>query len=114
MAYGDRSKLTRKIHAHYKAPLSKPAYRKATFALAKEILDAGRWWDCLWEDLEVLNDKPFLVIWGLKDRLIPPRMLQRWISKLPDAKVITFKNAGHFIQEEEPEKTVEEIRKFLI
>jgi pimeloyl-ACP methyl ester carboxylesterase len=112
-AYGDKSKLTREIHRHYKEPLSKPKFRNGTYAFAKEVLNAGAWWDSLWADIDKIKDKPFLFFWGLKDKFILPKELDKWTEKLPNAKVIRFENAGHFAQEEEPEKMVSEIQTFL-
>lgn len=112
-AYGDRSKLTKEIHNHYKAPLSKPVYRNGTYAFAKELLNAGAWWDSLWGDIDKIKDKPFLIFWGLKDKFILPKELDKWINKLPGAKIIRFENAGHFVHEEEPEKVGTEIGRFL-
>ena len=112
-SYGDKSKLTKEIHRHYREPLSKPAYRTGTYAFAKEILDAGAWWDSLWAGIDKIKGKPFLIFWGLKDKFILPKSLDKWIEKLPDGKVIRFENAGHFVQEEEPQKMVSEMLIFF-
>jgi pimeloyl-ACP methyl ester carboxylesterase len=112
-AYGDKSKLTKEIHRHYKEPLSKPEYRNGTYAFAKELLDAGTWWNSLWADIDKIKDKPFLIFWGLKDTFILPNALDKWMGKLPHAKVIRFKNAGHFVQEEEPQEIVSEMLLFF-
>lgn len=112
-AYGNKSKLTRKIHFHYKKPLSTPAERNGTYGFAKDLMDAGPWWDKLWMDLDRVKDKKFLIFWGLKDSFVPARELDKWVSRIPDARVITFEQAGHFVQEEEPEHMARELREFL-
>lgn len=112
-AYGDRSKLTKEIHRHYKEPLSKPEYRSGTYEFARELLNSGEWWDGLWNRMDRIQNKPFLVFWGMKDKFVPPKELDKWLSKLTNAQVIKFENAGHFLQEEEPELVSAELRKFF-
>jgi pimeloyl-ACP methyl ester carboxylesterase len=112
-AYGNRSKLTKEIHRHYKEPLSEPAYRNGAYAFAKEMLDASGWWDGLWANIYKIKDKPFLIFWGMKDRFILPKELDRWANALTDVRVIRFAQAGHFVQEEEPGKMIRELKEFF-
>jgi len=111
-AFGDKSKLTKEMRFHYKKPLTH-GNRSGTYAFAKELLNAGPWWDSLWEQMDKIDDKPFLICWGLKDRLILPKELDRWMEKIPGAKIIRFEKAGHFLQEEEPEKLAKAIEDFF-
>jgi len=111
-AFGDKRKLTKEIHRHYKEAL--PAgERIAAYAFSRELLQASDWWESLWSKLTVINNKPMLIFWGMKDKFVPPYELENWKRKLPSAKVIPFEDAGHFVQEEKPEEMVREIRKFL-
>jgi len=112
-AYGNKSKLTKEIHRHFKAPLSKSSYRNATYTFAKELMNAGSWWDNHWNQLDTLKDKSFLIFWGMKDKFILPKELDKWLTKLPHAKVIRYENAGHFVQEEEPESMIRELNTFF-
>lgn len=111
-AYGNKKMLTKEIHAHYKNALKK-GERHAAYAFAKELMSASDWWQELWERMNILSGKPFLLFWGMKDKFVPPNELEKWRSKLPHAKVITFPDAGHFVQEEKPREMITEIRKFL-
>lgn len=112
-AYGNRSLLTKHIHNHYKQPLPTAGDRTATYAFALQLLDAGEWWDSLWAQMDKIKTKPFLFFWGMKDSFILQKELARWLNVLPSAKVIRLTQAGHFVQEEEPEKMVEALRAFL-
>jgi pimeloyl-ACP methyl ester carboxylesterase len=102
-AYGNKKLLTPAIHSHYKNALPKGG-RIAAYTFAKELLDASDWWQSLWDRADVLNDKKILFFWGMKDKFIPPKELEKWKSKFPQAKVIVFEDAGHFVQEEKPEE----------
>jgi len=112
-AFGDKTRLTKNIHEHYKKPLPTAHERIATYEFARQLLDASDWWDSLWAQMDKVKTKPFLFFWGMKDTFILPKELARWQNALPSSKVIKLENAGHFAQEEEPEKMVEELRKFL-
>ena len=111
-AYGNKKHLTKQIHAHYKRPLSK-GYRHATFAFAKQLMDASPWWESNWEKLDVLRDKPFSFFWGMKDKFVPPTEMTRWQKKLPEAFFKTFEDAGHFVHEEKASEISEAIGLFM-
>lgn len=99
-AYGDRSKLTKALHAHYKMVLPDAAARTATFACVQEIAGAGPFWNEQWRMIHRLRDIPTLLCWGMKDRFFPADLLERWKEALPNAQVKEFAGIGHFVHEE--------------
>lgn len=111
-AYGDKKKLTKEVHAHYKNALKKGS-RTAAYAFSKELMNASDWWQQLWERMPILNGKSFLLFWGMKDSFVPPAALEKWRSKLPHAHVITFSDSGHFVQEEKAEEMTKSIKVFM-
>jgi pimeloyl-ACP methyl ester carboxylesterase len=56
---------------------------------------------------------PTLILWGSKDRLIPPENGDRFHKEIIGSKLVKFNELGHVPQEEEPLKTVSELIEFL-
>lgn len=106
-AFGDKKKLTPEAHRHYKMALPNAAARRAAYAFSGQLLDATDFWANQWRQAGKLAGKPCLIFWGMRDKFVPPYELEKWENALPDAQVIRFENAGHFVQEEEPERMVE-------
>jgi pimeloyl-ACP methyl ester carboxylesterase len=63
--------------------------------------------------VELLTGRPALVIWGMRDTAFPPRMLARWRSALPAARILDIAEAGPWPHEESPEPAIAELRRFL-
>jgi pimeloyl-ACP methyl ester carboxylesterase len=112
-AFGDRKKLTKEVHRHYKQALPDPSSRRGAYTFAKELMNASDWWQGNWEQLDKLSANKFLIFWGMKDKFVALSALDNWKKKIPTAKFITYDDAGHFVQEEKAEEMVLEIRKFL-
>jgi len=66
-------------------------------------------------DLSLLKKikAPTLVIWGGKDRVQPVEVAERFQRDIAGAKLVVFDKLGHMPQEEDPERTVAEVRRFL-
>ncbi|MBP6900854.1 MAG: alpha/beta fold hydrolase [Burkholderiaceae bacterium] len=56
---------------------------------------------------------PTLVLWGGRDRLLPPALAQRFAADIPGARVQVFDDLGHIPQEEDPARTVAAVLAFL-
>lgn len=56
---------------------------------------------------------PTLVLWGGRDRIIPPAHAQRFAADIPGARVQVFEDLGHVPQEEDAERTVAAVVAFL-
>jgi pimeloyl-ACP methyl ester carboxylesterase len=112
-SYGDRKKLTREIHSHYRKALPDPASRIGTYAFARELLDAGNWWESIREKLGVLQDIPKTFVWGMADKFVPPYELEKWRKLFPNDRVVTLDGVGHFVHEEQPEALTREIRALI-
>ncbi|MCV2369186.1 alpha/beta fold hydrolase [Roseateles oligotrophus] len=57
--------------------------------------------------------QPTLILWGAKDRLIPPSNGAAFARDIPASQLITFPGLGHVPQEEDPIATVATVQSFL-
>jgi pimeloyl-ACP methyl ester carboxylesterase len=55
---------------------------------------------------------PVLVIWGERDRMVPPSGAQRLLDELPDARLEVIEDCGHCPQIECPEAVAELLERF--
>jgi len=57
---------------------------------------------------------PVLIQWGELDSWLPVQLTDKWASDLPSATIITYPALGHIPYVEEPYKTAQDARKFLM
>lgn len=57
---------------------------------------------------------PTLILWGGKDRLIPVENGHRFAADIVGSQLVVFDDLGHVPQEEDPQRTVQALRKFLL
>ncbi len=112
-AWGDKRKLTREIHRHYLQALPTPADRQGTWVFLQELIGSSSWYGGLWAQRERIRDIPVQILWGMKDIAFREKELHKWENLFPQAQVMRFPEAGHFVQEEEGERLVPVVRGFL-
>jgi len=56
---------------------------------------------------------PTLILWGGRDRLIPPGYGERFHDVIPGSRLVLFPELGHVPHEEDPVATVAAVRSFL-
>lgn len=113
VAWGDKSKLTPEIQRHYIQALPDSASRQGTWVFLQELIGSSDWYDSLWRLRERIQDKPVLILWGMKDIAFKEKELARWESFFSNPQVIRYPDSGHFLQEEEGENLVPVIQRFL-
>ena len=111
-AFHDKSKLTKEVHRHYTDVFPNADSRSAPYAFARHLLASSEWYDQLWKKRAILKNKEVMFLWGQKDPLLPYAFLLRWKKTLPAAEIHELQ-AGHFVQEEQPEEAANFIRQFL-
>jgi haloalkane dehalogenase len=108
--FGDKKKLTKETHRHYYMHLANPKERKGNWTFPKQIVGSSEWLGTLWDRIGVLKDKKVLIAWGMKDIAFRKKELDRWIGVFPEARVVRYPDAGHFVAEERPDDLSTEIR----
>jgi pimeloyl-ACP methyl ester carboxylesterase len=58
-------------------------------------------------------DCPVLLLWGEGDAMIPIRNAEDYLGLIPQAKLQAMQNMGHLPQEEDPERSLSYVMKFL-
>jgi haloalkane dehalogenase len=56
---------------------------------------------------------PTLVLWGADDRFAPLSGARRFEREIPGSHLVAIEGAGHFVFDQEPERTVREVVDFL-
>ena len=56
---------------------------------------------------------PTLILWGGKDRLIPPELGERFAREIHGSRLVVFDALGHVPHEEDPERTVAAVLPFI-
>jgi pimeloyl-ACP methyl ester carboxylesterase len=57
--------------------------------------------------------QPTLILWGGRDRLIPPAIGREFQRLIPGSRLVEFPELGHVPQEEDPARTVAPVIEFL-
>jgi haloalkane dehalogenase len=111
--FGDKRKLTKEIHKHFFMPFENPANRKGNWTFPRQIIESSDWLESLWNQIDVLTSKKVLIAWGMKDIGFRKKELNKWIGTFPNAKVVCYSDAGHFVSEEKSTELVGEIRQMF-
>lgn len=107
------NKLSKHLLSQYTKPFQNPSERFGTLSFARSLLLDQHLFEQLWEQKDRISNKPTLLIWGMKDRMIGPAYLHRFQAGFPNSQTLELESCGHFPQEEESEKVVLAIRKWL-
>ena len=104
--YGDPAKVTADLVDRY-YELTLRAGNRQALAYRMDQLHSGD--EAALKGLKV----PTLVMWGAKDRLIPPDTAQRFLADIAGAQMVIFDDLGHVPHEEDGPKTVEAFKLFM-
>jgi pimeloyl-ACP methyl ester carboxylesterase len=104
--YGDPSLVTPALVERYTAMTLREGNRRAL---------AQRMDQRLWGHEAAIRSLklPTLVLWGGRDRLIPPDSARRFAQDIPGAQLVMFDALGHVPHEEDPVRTVAAVKNFL-
>jgi pimeloyl-ACP methyl ester carboxylesterase len=112
-AIADRSRFPPHVQEQYLRPFAARADRVATHAYARALLGASAWFDGLWRRREKIRDIPALLIWGMRDQAFRVQDLDRLQTVFSRKRTACFHDAGHFPQEDRPERAISLVHEFL-
>lgn len=107
-SFGDK-KISKKLVKQYTKPFSNKDERLGALSFAHSLLNDQNWFQSIWDRKEVLQEKPVLIIWGMKDPVIPAKYSDKFKTGFPNSKLVKIESAGHFPLEENPERVTESI-----
>ncbi len=110
---GDKLKHTPTVRRHLTAPLAVPDERKGNWVSPGRIIGSSPWLAELWAKRAALNGKVKLIAWGMRDIAFREKELLRWAEAFPEARVVRYPEAGHFVPEECPDELAAELRAIL-
>ncbi|HMO32705.1 MAG TPA: alpha/beta hydrolase [Lacibacter sp.] len=106
-SYGNPQRVTDElVQRHYELTL-RPGNRQAIldrFSKGFEVADTNRL-----RELSI----PALVLWGDRDRIIPPSHARLFTGYLPQATLVVYPGLGHVPMEEKPERVAAEMNKWM-
>jgi haloalkane dehalogenase len=110
--------LPRGLFEGWLAPYRHPILRKAIGRFINDIPLAPSHpsWSALKnvdQAFDGLSEVPVFLVWGLRDFVFTPAFLADFQARRPKAQVLALPRAGHLLLEDEPEKIVKAVRKFL-
>ncbi len=110
-----RTKLSDQEFAHYTDVVPTPESREGIAVFPTAVLGAHPWLTELEDRVtENLTGLPASLIFGLKDpALASDATIARWRQEFPEANCVELPNAGHYIQEDDPEACAAGIRDVL-
>lgn len=106
--YGDKRKLDAVTLARYVDFFHGDDTRAAIVKMVP-TLD----FDALPTDALATLDLPTLVLWGGKDRWIPPAHCEQFAQRIPRARSIVYPELGHIPMEEAPQRVLPDLHAFL-
>lgn len=102
--------LTRSFVNEYSRPMNKPGYKTYIFRLIREFPSPTAM--TMTEHYPEIQT-PVLIIWGLKDKWVPPEFGSRLHGLLPNSRYLPIENVGHMPHLEAPAAVNDAILAFL-
>ena len=111
-------RLSGQVMDAYMAPFPTPESRVAMLCWSRDITLTGE--DPSYPEMEnierslnLLINKPILIVWGMLDPVLPGNVLEWWINIFPHAVVNRIENASHFLQEDAPRELADCLTNFI-
>ena len=105
--YGDPARVTEPLVDRYFELTLRDGNRRALGQLLRQRVGG--------EDAQRIDTLkvPTLILWGGRDRLIPPAIGQQFKQRIAGSELVVFDELGHVPQEEDPARSVTAVKAFL-
>ena len=118
MTISETKRLDSDIRAGYLAPYNSWRNRRAVYEFVADIPRSSRHptWNTLQEidsRLPELSQLPIRLVWGMQDWCFTLECLDRFLEHWPAAESIRLPNVGHWVVEDAPEESLDQLRDFL-
>lgn len=111
-SFGEK-KLSNTLKRQYTKAFANKNERFGALAFAHSLLNDQNWFEQLWQQKNAISQKPTLFVWGMKDPVIKPHLLQKFENGFNNSMTIKLENCGHFPQEESPKEMIEAMTLFF-
>jgi pimeloyl-ACP methyl ester carboxylesterase len=105
--YGDKSRVSEELVDRYFDITLREGNRKALGERIRLLEDD------LKPEFIARIKQPTLILWGEKDRLIPPSTAKVFEAQIAGSQVVMLPGLGHVPQEEDPARSVAPVKAFL-
>jgi pimeloyl-ACP methyl ester carboxylesterase len=95
------------------AALTRADARDAFLRTLRSVVDVGGQSVSAQDRLYLASKLPTLLMWGSKDRIIPPSHARTAHEAIPGSRLVVFDDCGHFLHVEEPHRFVNELGDFI-
>lgn len=106
--FSDEDAVSDSLTQRYFDLLLRPGNRKAISDRAQ----SNEKWPEAGNNISKIN-VPVMIVWGADDRCISSKNAYLFHQKMPQSALRVYPRTGHWPQEENPEKSVEDVMKFL-
>jgi len=93
--------------------LTEPANRQAFIRTMRAVIDPGGQSVSAMDRLYLAANMPTLIVWGDRDRIIPPIHAYKAHEAIPNSRLAIMEGVGHYPHVEEPARFVEILVDFL-
>ncbi len=104
-----RDRPTRRVMEAYRGRFPTADSREPTWVFPRELLGSRAFLAEVERGLELLRDLPTLLLWGARDVAFSEAYRRRLESAFPNRSTVVLDDAGHYIQEDEPDRIAAEI-----
>ncbi|MBK6471037.1 MAG: alpha/beta hydrolase [Betaproteobacteria bacterium] len=105
--YGDPARVTSELVDRYFELALREGNRRALVMWMQHLVVGDGF-----EKVSTLK-QPTLILWGGRDKLIPPTAAQQFHQRIAGSQLVVFDTLGHVPQEEDPARSVVPVKAFL-